>query len=147
MGRILFPLKSMPILTVFWEALRAKFWFFGNSFLIKAFTKKLWRTIIQKIFTSLTFSSRMFWRGARGFRNKSFFKSCPKQIIFKNRLNLLLEAVVLHSTSHYYLCKTRKTRGQSFFLWWGERGTSCRKICNCCGKKFEKLVQANVVER
>ena len=55
------------------------------------------------------------------------FENFPKtQIVFKNRFNLLLEAVVLHSTPHY--CVKRKKYENGFFFQSTGGGASAEKV-------------------
>ena len=52
--------------------------------------------------------------GAKVCRNKPCLKISQRQIIFKNRFNSRLEAVVLHCTSHCNV-KEEKYENSSFF--------------------------------
>ena len=97
----------MHILIRFMGARGFKFWFFGNNFLNNTLTKKNVETKVvdqqnTNTFTSVTFSPKRIWGGARACRNKLHtFKNFPKaQIIFKNWLNSLLGAVVFHCMFH-----------------------------------------------
>ena len=76
-------IKSMHILTPFWGAKRVKFWFFGKKLFKKdTYERSIATKVVEyqntNIFTSLTFSLRRFWRGAREFRNKSRLKIFPR---------------------------------------------------------------------